>query len=235
MPGADPLFIYFDEADLPAIGELPIELRPWLKKRAEAPVVVTAERPDFTRLRYRLGSGNELKAMGFAGIESEDAHSSVQTSDGSRFDVCYDEDAVRFSFNLEIGRPWQNDRDGWWLWAGDCVRIYIGKGHAGFMTSEDYQLCFAPTSATGKPALGIISYGSASGLEAGQNLPAEFIVERNEHNWMLSCRVAWKDLGIKPVNGEVWELDVNGTGGHWNNPAGDSWTNPGRWGEVMFM
>ena len=237
-PGADPVFIYMPAETVPDLTGLPVDLRPWLKKRAEAPIADTGKLPAFEDFRYPFCDGAELKAMGFAGVESDAARSAAEVSGGnssSAFDICYDEDAIRFSFVVRNKGPWQNDRSGWWLWAGDCVKIFLGRGNNDFMSAETYQLCFAPTSSNGTPALAVISYDSAGGMGAGEYMPAELFAEQKDDCWLLSCRILWRDLGLMPVKGEIWQLDINGAGGFWNNPGGDSWTNPTRWGELIFL
>ncbi len=236
-PGADPLYIYMPADNLPGLTELPIDLRPWLKKRAEAPIADTGKSPDYGNMRYPFVNGAELKTMGFAGIESDAVKTAVEISDSgntSAFDVCYDEEAVRFSFRIMKDRPWQNKQSGWWLWAGDCIRIYLGKGESAFMHPQTYQLCLAPDSAQNTPALAIISYDSVSGLQSGELLPAEITAEAGDDRWLLSVRIRWKDLGMKPAKGDIWHLDINGAGGYWNNPGSDCWTNPSHWGEIIF-
>lgn len=237
-PGADPLYLYLPVESTPRqLLPLPIDLRPWLKKRAEAPIAALEQLPDFKKLRYELRMGEEVKAMGFAGVEGENARKAAAVEHkGSAFDVHYNPEGIRFSFRVALERPWRNDRQGWWLWAGDCMRIYLGKGGAGFMTAEDYQLCFGPTSADGKPALNIISFDNAGGYRgAGAELPAEFYTRKEADAWHLSVAFRWKDLGITPKKGDVWGLDIGGSGGYWNNSGSDCWTNPGRWGEIVFL
>lgn len=237
-PGADPLYIYLPKSALPELKELPIELRPWLKKRVDAPFVDTKKIPDFQNLRYSFSAGADLKTMGFAGVESDLAKTVVDISpekNHTRFDVGYDDTAIRLSFRIPETREWKNDRSGWWLWAGDCVRIFLGRGDVGFLSPEHYQLCFAPTSAAGKPQIGVISYDSVGNWKAGDELPAELYVERDENYWYLSARILWKDLNMTPQACDIWSLDVSGMGGFWNNYGSDSWTNPTRWGELCFQ
>jgi hypothetical protein len=78
------------------------------------------------------------------------------------------------------------------------------------------------------------SYDSVSGLQSGELLPAEITAEAGDDRWLLSVRIRWKDLGMKPAKGDIWHLDINGAGGYWNNPGSDCWTNPSHWGEIIF-
>ena len=115
-PGADPLFLYLPADSLPRLIELPVDLRPWLKKRALASFTNTREQPDYETLRYCLTPGTTTKTMGFAGIDSMEALAAVVQQNTelpySRFDLCYDDDAFRFSCEVRSGKPPRNNQSG---------------------------------------------------------------------------------------------------------------------------
>lgn len=235
QPGAAPLYIYLPGNNLPELGPLPKCLRPWLKKRVDAPWADTRVLPDYQQLRYKFTPVHIIKAMAFAGVENSQAVKEIPAvSEPSTFDLCCDDTAIRISCKVNSGSKPVNNHAGWWLWAGDCVRIYIGCGNRDFFTDKDYQMALAPISASGKPSLAIINDDSPAQVPAGTELPADIDVSYTAEGWQISARILWSDMGIKPSKNDTWSFDIACSTGSWNNRTGDCWTNPSHWGILTF-
>lgn len=235
--GPDPLFLYVKQPAAPKLLPLPPDLRPNLIKRALARRG-SAKDIDFANLAEPMIPAEESKAMGAAGIGMDgkpEADNAGQNRAPSRFECRYDETGFTLAVAVAAGRPMKNDRRGWWVWAGDSVRLYIGNSPEKDMDRNHYQICLAPTTAEGKPAAVLISYDAACGLPAGGTLPADIAAADTPEGWKLTAMIPWSVFGRTPKTGEVWHFDLSAPGSMWNNRRDDKWNNPGSWGEIEFL
>lgn len=238
LPGADPLFLYVRNADRRKLEQLPPDLRPNLIKRALTQALPAGD-IDFNHLAVPMIAATATKTMGYAGIGDNGAvqtEPAVTGEKDSSFAVYQDDRGLTLAVNVKSGRPMKNNHSGWWVWAGDCVRLYIGKNQEPYMTPEHYQLCLAPVTAdNGPPQAVLISYDAANGLKSGDIVPGVVIKATNTASgWAMSATIPWSFFPGKPKKGDQWRFDLSVPGAKWNNPADDNWSNPQRWGVLEF-
>ncbi len=235
VPGGDPLFLLLDSAPPEGLLELPPDLRPNLIKRALSRRGGKPEKIDYASLAMPMIPAQATRAMAGAGI-SDDAFSAdgSETSVGT-FDSWYDENAFTLAVHVRSGKPMRNDRRGWWLWAGDSLRLYMGNSKENFLDGQLHQICIAPTTADGRPDAVLISYDASCNLNAGDRVPAEIEAENTGDGWAMTVTIPWSFFGAVPKAGEVWRFDLTLPGAVWNNRRGDKWNNPASWGEIEFL
>ncbi len=239
LPGGDPIFLYIRNADNHGLKPLPPDLTPFLIKRAKAPVIAASEKIDYDHLANPMLPVTQSKAMGFAGIGDNNPGNitSDRAEKESSFSAYHSPEGLVLAVNVRSGKPMSNNHSGWWIWAGDCVRLYVGKDReASFMTPDTYQICLAPVTKDNGPGQAVlISYDAAGGFDAGALIPGSRIEAANtSEGWTMMALLPWSFFRGEPKKGDVWRFDLTAPGVAWNSPADDKWTNPMHWGELEF-
>lgn len=233
-PSADPIFVILDGKLPTNLRSLPLDLRANLIKRASSKKGGKGVAIDYKKLSQSMIPAQETKAMAGAGIGQNAPEIIAQAEANATFDSWYDDKGFTLAVNVNNGRPMQNTQDGWWIWAGDCLRLFMGNSEANYLDGNLHQICIAPTTKNGKPAAVLISYDAATGLSAGDTVPAEIEAKNTETGWAMTVTIPWSFFKAVPKSGDVWRFDIGLPGAMWNNRKGDKWNNPGEWGEIKF-
>lgn len=234
-PGADPLFLLLETAKPDGIKPLPPDLRPNPVKRALSKRGGRPSPVDYGKLAFAMIPAQSTRAMAGAGIgDSAPAIGETPENVGS-FDSWYDESGFTIAVNVRSGKPMKNDQSGWWLWAGDSLRLFMGNSAENFLDGNLHQICIAPTTAERRPDAVLISYDASSGLTAGDRVQAEITATDTPEGWAMAVTIPWSFFGAVPKPGDVWRFDLALPGAMWNNRKGDKWNNPAEWGEIQFM
>jgi cellulose/xylan binding protein with CBM9 domain len=237
LPGADPIFLYIKNGDLASLKPLPRALRPFFFKKLTAKKY-NGGRIDYAKLNNKFTiAKTENKTMGYAGIgqEGDKLASSDKQNKKSSFSILYDDKGLYVVVSVKSGRPMKNKRRGWWIWAGDCVRLYLGFDNAAFFGDKQYQVCIAPeTEDNGPPQAVRISYDTKGG-GAGTVIQNAQITSRNtKDGWVMKAMIPWSFFPKKPQPGDKCSFDISVPGGSWNSSSADKWNNPLRWGQLQF-
>ncbi|NLX06680.1 MAG: hypothetical protein GXY33_16200 [Phycisphaerae bacterium] len=246
-PDEDPVFVYLPESALPkGLAELPTAMRPWHLRRLEAmnvegrAIVVDGELAEWPELPagISLDAAASGGTMGYAGVEEpqegKDAAKSV-----ARFGVAYNGDGLYVAADVIDPDGMHNDRSHWWVWAGDCVRVYLSTVDSEefpYFTDDHFQAIFAPvTKDNGPPQAVHISARTPRGVESGDLIPDALVAAKpTETGWALEGFLPWSYFGKTPQAGQVWGFDLQAAGRSWNGGA-DNWCTPLRWGKLVFV
>ncbi len=233
LPGADPIFLYVKDSGNVKLKKLPPALRPFFIKKID--VKKYNGKTDYSRLdNYFNFTTAADKSMGYAGIGGK-GEKAVTSNKKSSFSVRYDNKGLYIIVNVKSGKPMKNDKSGWWIWAGDCVRLYLGFDDSAFFGDSQYQICIAPETTNHGPAQAVrISYDS-NGKGAGTIIKDAVIKAQNTADgWTLQAMIPWSFFPEKPKSGDSWTFDISVPGGYWNSSSSDKWNNPLRWGQIKF-
>jgi len=233
LPGADPIFLYIKDSGNLKLKKLPPALRPFFIKKIN--VKKYTGKTDYSRLDNYFNTATTAdKSMGYAGIDLK-GEKAVESNKKSSFSVRYDDKGLYIIVNVKSGKPMKNDKSGWWIWAGDCARLYIGFDDSAFFGDSQYQICIAPeTTNHGAPQAVRISYDS-DGKGAGTIIKDAVIKSQNTADgWTMQAMIPWSFFPTKPKSGDNWTFDISVPGGYWNSGSSDKWNNPLRWGQIKF-
>lgn len=240
LPGEDPLFVYVPTRVIPKLELLPATMRPQRVQRTSAiyktNIVVDGDLAEWGKLHQQMGAQAQLDAatMGYAGI----GQAGKKRPNKARFDVAYNQDGLIVAVWVDSANPMQNDFDHWWIWRGDCVRLYlstVNNQEYPFMDENHFQIGLAPVTATkGPPQAVQISRVTPRGVGSGDLIPgAKIAARQGQGGWSLEALIPWKYVGRKAKPGDVWGFDLGAGGLVWNG-GDDNWFNPMRWGEIRF-
>lgn len=235
-PGSDPIFIYVKGKYRNKLNPLPQGLRPYFMKKVIASKF-SDDTIDFSKLQEKMTPAYTTdKSMGFAGIEGEGAGQKMVQRNKSSFSVYYDKQGLYLAVNVLSGSSMKNNHSNWMIWAGDCVRLYIGNDNASYMTDKLFQIGFAPvTNGNGPPQAVQISMDLAKGVKAGMLIPGATVKAQNTTSgWTMLAFVPWSYFPESPGKGDVWRFDISTPGSYWNSKSGDKWNNPLSWGNIQF-
>ncbi len=246
LPGEAPIFIYLPvEAAPKDLAPLPLALRPWhlrrldsvsmkdhkidydgdLKEWGDLPVSIEVDR--------QKGAGT----MAFAGIGQ--AAREKKTEDQSRFKVGYNDQGLLIGVYVKSATPMKNDNSNWWIWAGDCVRVYVStvdSQKVPFMSENHVQFGLAPvTTGNGPPQAVNIGYVTPAGVKSGDLIPgAKLVSKQLKDGWTIEALIPWTYFGKTPKPGDEWDFDLEAAGRCWNGSE-SNWHNPTRWGKMKFV
>jgi hypothetical protein len=246
LPGEDPIFIYLPIQSAPKdLAPLPFDLRPWQHRKITAsvvkdkPMTIDGDLADWKELPFEISIGRNTGAgaMGFAGIQEGGAKKQVIETT-SRFGVAYNDQGLFLAVHVRTDKPMKNDHELWWVWAGDCVRLFMGTVSSRefpYMSENQFQFALAPvTKGTGPAQVVNIGYETPRKVGMGDLIPgAKLVSKAVKDGWVVEALVPWDYFGKRPKAGEVWGFDIEAGGLMWNG-AQDDWTNPLRWGELEF-
>lgn len=244
LPGEDPIFVYVAAKDTPAkLEPLPTALRPWHLRRLDVlsvkdrTISVDGELSDWGELAATIGLDrrNGSATMGFAGIGQA---GKVREQNTSRFGVGYSDEGLLIGIHVKSGRPMKNDASFWWIWQGDCVRVYLStldRQAVPFFSDDHFQFGLAPVTGGNGPAQAVhISYATPRGVKAGALIPGAKVAARNvPDGWTLEALIPWSYFGRMPKCGDIWSFDLEAAGSCWNGSA-SNWHDPTRWGTIQF-
>jgi hypothetical protein len=244
LPDEDPIFIYIPASAAPEnLAPLPFDLRPWQHRRTSAApltgetIAVDGELSDWGELPGEISSGRSTGAgaMGFAGIQEQRQGTSERAS---HFGVSYGAEGLYLAVKVNTDLPMKNDNELWWVWAGDCVRLFMGTVSSQefpYMSENHFQFALAPvTNGSGPPQAVNIGYETPQKVAMGALIPgAKLASKALKDGWVVEAMIPWSYFGKQPEPGEIWGFDIEAGGLMWNG-AQDDWTNPLRWGELRF-
>jgi len=244
LAGEDPIFIYLPAAAAPKdLAPLPFDLRPWQHRQISAnpkktKITIDGDLSEWTELpgEITVDRATGAGAMGFAGIQEKEKK--AVTRDTSRFAVSYDDQGLYLAVRVNTDKPMTNNDEAWWVWRGDCVRLYVSTVNSQdvpYMSDDHFQFALAPvTKGNGPPQAVNLGYQTPRKVKMGDLIPGVTMAAKQLKNaWTLEARIPWSYFGKQPKAGEVWGFDIEAGGLMWNG-AQDDWINPMRWGELRF-
>ena len=237
LPGEDPLFVYVPLDSLGDVEPLPTAMRPWHLRRLSASHVGEGQIDiDGDVSEWADWPG----AIGPEGGFDPTAAASAQ-ADGPihRFAIGCSKRGLFVGTRVTDSTPMQNDDSGWYVWKGDCVRLYMSSvdcQKVPWMSDDHRQLIFAPvTNGDGPPQAVHISVRPAhNGDKAGDLITgARVAAQPIQGGWSLEAFVPWEYFGRAPRAGETWGFDIGAGTNVWNG-GNDNHYNPLRWGQITF-
>ncbi len=234
--------MYVPVASLPRLSHLPVTLRPQPTPKTalctfKPAAPIDGNTAQWGMLPYHIGTHGRFAArtMGFAGVGQGNRQRSLQRN-SSRFAVGYNAQGLLLAVWVSTPEPMHNDANHWWIWRGDCVRLYIATLRRNpWMDQNHFQIGLAPvTDGHGPPEAVNLGMRTASGVGMGGLIPGAKVAAQQGHNgWSLEAMVPWSYFGRQPHPGAGWGFDLQ-AGGHTWNGGGDDWSNPTRWGVLRF-
>jgi hypothetical protein len=244
LPGEDPIFIYLPRHLLPQnLVPLPPVMRPWHLRRLTAtplknPIKIDGDLSDWKDLpgEITVNRSTGAGAMGFAGIQEKEKK--AVTKDTSRFAVGYNDQGLYLAVRVRADKPMTNNDEYWWIWRGDCVRVYLGTvdpKEFPYMSENQFQFALAPvTKGNGPPQAVNIGYPTPRKVGMGDLIPgAKLAAKQLEQAWTLEAFIPWSYVGKSPAPSEIWSFDIEAGGLVWNGQQ-DNWLNPLHWGQLEF-
>ncbi len=148
--------------------------------------------------------------------------------------------------DVKDAEPFNNPQQGWLVWAGDCIELFFDTApekNQPWFTEATFQIGLAPvTKDSEQPAAILINAGNPK-YRRGQALATCRMASRKTADgWCIEAEIPWAELGLtRPAKGAIWGFDVAVDGasgnGHpetrWNG-AFDNWSNPERFGRIVF-
>ncbi len=245
LPGEDPMFIYLQNNAVPKnLASLPQDMRPWPLRRIstvplKSKVTIDGDLSEWKELpgEITVARSTGAGAMGFAGIQEKEKKAVAR--DTTRFAVSYDDQGLYLAVRVSTTKPMANNDEGWWIWRGDCVRIYLGTVNPQefpYMSENQFQFALAPlTKGNGPPQAVNLGYETSGKVAMGGLIPGVNLASKQlKGAWTLEAFIPWSFVGKSPKPSDIWSFDIEAGGLVWNGQQ-DNWHNPCHWGELSFQ
>lgn len=224
--GEDPLFIYVAPVDGKLISEFAIPLN---------------------QVRRSLSVSSTPSSLTIDGLSNDwpadtkwqDVTSSTEASPPAKFGVANTAEGLAIYAHVATGKKPQNPRDGWYVWAGDHVRIFIDIDDAAetpMYTEKQFHLGLAPVTNDTGPA-GIFNIANSNALlKSGQAITdARIASQADATGYSLEAVIPWTTFGTtRPAAGTTWGFDFQSDWICWNGAISENYYNPERFGRIVF-
>jgi hypothetical protein len=245
LPGEDPIFIYISNNALPKnLAPLPLVMRPWHLRRLTAvplksKITIDGDLGEWKKLpgEITVSRSTGFGAMGFAGIPETEKKNVAE--DTPRFAVGYDGQGLYLAVRVNSTKPMSNRDEGWLIWRGDCIRVYLGTVSSQefpYISDNHFQFAIAPvTKGNGPPQAVNLGFETLGKVATGGVIPGAILAAKQlKDAWSLEAFIPWSFVGKSPKPSEIWSFDIEAGGLVWNGQQ-DNWHNPVHWGELSFL
>ncbi|OHB58775.1 MAG: hypothetical protein A2Y12_00030 [Planctomycetes bacterium GWF2_42_9] len=242
LPDEDPIFVYVPSNTELKFDSLPNEMRPQRKQRIIAlpndNITVDGNVAEWGALTGHISLNSDMStaSQGWAGVTEKAVKKIDSTTD---FSVSYNNEGLFIATKVKSDVPMQNDFNGYWIWRGDSVRLYISTVNSHeipYFSENHFSPTFAPVTDGNRPGQ-VVHLGNAktpSGVAVGGLIPGAKVAARKVNGgWELEGFVPWEHFSKKPAPEDIWDFDI-AAGGHTWNGGPNNWNNPLPWGELEF-